>query len=441
MTDDLRSPLQHLIDQPDAERAEAVAALPFAQLKTLWSAHRITAHAGQMPPPGDWTTWLILAGRGYGKTQAGAAWVDACARSVKGAHIAVVGATLGDARSVMVEGDAGILAVAAARPRFEPSRRLLTWRNGSTATLFGAVEPDSLRGPSFNFAWGDEAAKWGEAESALANLRLALRRGTVPPRLLLTTTPRPLPWLKALAAPGAPGIAVTRGRTDDNSGNLPAAYLAAMVRDYGGTRFGRQELHGEIIDDIEGALWTRAMFEAHRVPAAPAITRTVIGVDPPVSAGGKADACGIVVVGMGVDGRGYVLADRSVQGLHPEEWARAVVATADAFDADRVIAEVNNGGNLIEANLRALDATLPLVPVRAVTSKTARAEPVAILYSTGRISHVGGLAALEDELCGMITGGGYAGPGRSPDRADALVWALTELLLGKAARVPAVRGL
>ena len=376
--------------------------------------------------------------RGFGKTFAGAAWIDERARSVPKARLALVGATLGEARAVMVEGDAGVLAVARQRPRFEPSRRLLSWDNGSTATLFGAAEPDSLRGPSINFAWGDEVAKWERAEEALANLGMTLRLGRAP-KLVLTTTPRPLKWLQALAAPAA-GVTVTRGRMIDNRANLSAAYIAAMLRDHGGTRLGRQELHGEFVVDLEGALWTRDLLDRSRVAAAPAFGRTVIGVDPPASEGGKADACGIVVVRLGPDGRGYVVADRSVQGETPAGWARAVAAAAGDFTADRIVAEVNNGGAMVVATLHAVDPEMPVRKVSASAGKVARAEPVAALYEQGRVAHAGNFAALEDELCGLLTGGTYAGPGRSPDRADALVWALTELLLGPVHR-PGIRSL
>ncbi|MBV8971970.1 MAG: DNA-packaging protein [Sphingomonadaceae bacterium] len=438
MIDDPRSPLD-ILAACDPGVQEAIAAhLPTDALFALLTDPDLRAHGGQVPPDGDWATWLILAGRGFGKTFAGAAWIDARARALPRSRIALVGATLGDARAVMVEGDAGILALAATRPRFAPTRRLLTWPNGSTAQLFGAAEPDSLRGPSFHFAWGDEIAKWAHAEATLANLDLALRLGERP-RRVLTTTPRPLPWLQAMAAPAA-GVAVTRGRTADNAANLPRAFLDTILRDHGGTRLGRQELLGEFVADLDGALWRRDLLEACRVAAGPADGRTVIGVDPPAGGGGTADACGIVVVRLGPDGRGYVLADRTVQGRSPDGWARAVAAAAGEFAADRIVAEVNNGGAMVTTVLRTVDQALPIAPVHATAGKVARAEPVAALYEQGRVAHVGMFAALEDQMCGLIAGGGYAGPGRSPDRADALVWALTELLLGRVRR-PGVRRL
>ena len=438
MIDDLRSPLQQLIDLDDDGLANVLEALPDQPLDALLADPLLDTHASQLPPDGDWTTWLILAGRGFGKTFAGARWLDERARAFDGATLAVVGATLGEARSVMVESEAGILGVSPAPPRFEPSRRLLTWANGSTATLFGAAEPDSLRGPNLHFAWGDEIAKWDRAEAALTNLALALRAGRLP-RRVLTTTPRPLKWLQALAAP-APGVAVTRGRMVDNIAHLPPSFIAAMLRDHGGTRLGRQELLGEFVDDLDGALWTRERLDGCRVAAAPPHGRTVVGVDPPAGEGGKADACGIVVVRLGPDGRGYVVADRTVQGQSPAGWGRAVVAAAGEFDADRVVAEVNNGGAMVATILHMVDPQLPIRTVTAAMGKVARAEPVAALYEQGRVAHAGMFAALEDELCGLLTGGTYAGPGRSPDRADALVWALTDLLLGPV-RMPGVRTL
>jgi len=442
-TKDPRSLLQQIVDLTAEQQRAMCDAVPLGQLADIVTSDATTAHAGQLPPEGDWTTWLILAGRGFGKTRAGAAWVHAQAAATKGARIALIGATLADARAVMVEGETGVLArsMIGRRPSFEPSRRLLTWRNGSTASLFSAAEPETLRGPQFHHAWGDEAARWGDAPGVLANLRMGLRLGDRP-RLLLTTTPRPLPWLKQLVddeGRAGAGLVVTRGRTYDNAANLPAAFIADVMRDYGGTRLGRQELDGEIIDDIEGALWTRAGFEAHRRREAPALVRTVVAVDPPASAGASADACGIVVAALGADGRGYVLADRSVQGLSPDNWARVVVAAADMFSADRVVAEVNNGGDMVGSVLRTVAPMLPFKPVRAALGKVARAEPVAALYGVGLVSHVGPLPALEDELCGLMTGGGFAGPGRSPDRADALVWALTELMLAKKTAAPGVR--
>jgi phage terminase large subunit-like protein len=398
----------------------------------------INARSAQIAPDGAWSSWLILAGRGFGKTRAGAGWIHACANLHADARMALIGATAADARAVMVEGESGLLATVPPdmRLRFEPSKRRLIWSNGAQATLYSAEEPDALRGPQFHYAWGDEAARWPSAVKCLANVRMALRLGKNP-QLLITTTPRPLRWLKAMIAD--PACHVVRGRTRDNAANLPLAFLEAVEREYGGTRLGRQELDGEMIEDQLGALWTRAIFEKHRLREVPSLTRIIVAVDPPAGAGENADACGIIAAGLGADGRGYVLGDRSVQGVSPDNWARAVVACADEFAADRVVAEVNNGGAMVEQVLRSVECNLPYKAVHASRGKIARAEPVAALYARGRVSHIGVFPALEDELCAMISGGVYAGPGRSPDRADALVWALSELMLGAKVRVPGVR--
>nr|WP_310522826.1 terminase family protein [Polymorphobacter sp.] len=391
----------------------------------------------QQPPDGDWTIWAILAGRGFGKTHAGAEWVHSLA-STPGRRFALVGASLDTARAVMVEGESGLLArvPAGGDVTFVPSLKQLTWANGSQARLFSGGEPDSLRGGQFDFAWGDEFAHWPRAEATLTNLRLATRLG-VQPRLLLTTTPLPSAWLKALLA--EPGVAVTRGRMEDNAANLPASFIDHLQRRYGGSAIGRQELDGEIVDDLAGALWTRALFERQRRAEVPDCTRIIIGVDPP--AGGAQGVCGIVAAGLGADGRGYVLADASVAGTRPEGWARAVVTAAERWGADRVVAEVNNGGDMVTSVLRSIDTALPVLAVRASRGKVARAEPVASLYGEGKVSHVGAFPALEDQLCGFLASGVYAGPGASPDRADALVWALTALMLGDRRGRPGVRGI
>lgn len=388
----------------------------------------------QTPPDGDWTTWLILAGRGFGKTATGAAWIDALATFYKGARIALIAATAADARAVMVEGEAGLLAQNPAI-RFAPSLRRVEWPGGSSAMLYSAADTDQVRGPSFHFAWGDEAANWDRGDAVLANLRMALRLGSHP-RLLLTTTPKPLRWLKALAT--APGVVTTRGRTADNAANLPAPFIAGLTRDYAGTARGRQELDGEFIDAVEGALWSRELLEACRIGSAPTCVRVVVAVDPPAGAGARANACGIIVAGLTTKGDAVVLADRSVQGLQPAGWARAVASAADDFGADLVIAEANNGGTMVTHTLRGVDSSLNVRAVHASAGKVARAEPVAALYDAGRVAHAGVFPELEDEMCALGVGGAWDGPG-SPDRADALVWALTELMLGKRRAEPGVR--
>jgi phage terminase large subunit-like protein len=433
-----RSPFEAIAALDAAELAALVARLGPAGMERLAADWAARARPGQLPPPGDWRVWLVMAGRGFGKTRMGAEWVRGIAESVPGARIALVGASLAEARAVMVEGESGLLAIAPrwARPVWAPSRRRLAWPNGAQAMIYGAAEPDSLRGPQHSHGWADEIAKWPRGEAAWDNLMLGLRLGGAP-RVVATTTPRAVPLVRRLAAPGA--AVVTRGRTRDNRANLPPAFLAAMERDYGATRLGRQELDGELIESAPGALWTPGLIEGARLAHVPApadggspLARVVVAVDPPASAGG--DACGIVAAGLGHDGRGYVLADASVEGASPERWAQAVAACAARWGADRVVAEANNGGAMVESVLRAAEAGLPVRLVHATRGKSARAEPVAALYEAGRVAHVGRFDRLEDELCGMIAGGGYEGPGRSPDRADALVWALTALMLGAAGR-------
>ncbi|MEM8917683.1 MAG: terminase family protein [Pseudomonadota bacterium] len=400
------------------------------------------ARPDQMPPDPPWSTWLIMAGRGFGKTRAGAEWVRSIAERDGSARFALVGANYAECRSVMIEGDSGLLTIAPPneRPEWEPSLKRLRWTSGAEARVYSAAEPEALRGPQSSHCWCDEIAKWinnaGQAEATWHNLKMGLRLGENP-QAVLTTTPRPVPLVRALAK--APDVVVTRGRTQDNDLNLPQAFLTAMERDYAGTRLGRQELDGELIEELEGALWSRQMIELCRVREIPPLARIVIGVDPPASAQG--DACGIIVAGMAGSGstvRGFVLADCSVEQASPETWARAVADSADHWQADRVIAEANQGGAMVKSVLHAAQISLPVRLVHASRGKVARAEPVAALYENGRVHHAGCFPRLEDEMCGLLTGGAYEGPGRSPDRADALVWALTELMLAPA-RKPNIR--
>ncbi|OJY67473.1 MAG: ATP-binding protein [Sphingobium sp. 66-54] len=423
---------------PANERAGLLAALGSAGRKWLQADWRSQARPSQLAPAGEWSVWLMMAGRGFGKTRAGAEWVRGIAEADGSVRIALVGASLHEARAVMVEGASGLLAVAppGRRPLWQPALRQLRWANGASATIYGAAEPDSLRGPQHSHGWADEIAKWPRATEAWDNLAMGLRLG-VRPRLMATTTPRPVALVRRLA--GDPAVRITRGRTWENRAALPAAFLAEMARQFGGTRLGRQELDGALLLEAEGALWTRALLDRCRaatVDAAEggaAFARLVVGVDPP--AGDHGDACGIVVAAADAAGRAYVLEDATVESAGPERWARAVADAAARWRADRVIAEANNGGAMVGAVLRAADIALPVRLVHAARGKVARAEPVAAAYEAGRVRHAGLFAALEDQLCGLILGGGYGGPGRSPDRADALVWALSELLL--AARGPA----
>lgn len=378
----------------------------------------------QMAPHGDWAIWVILAGRGFGKTLAGAEWIHGLAAGAQ-RRFALVAPSVDVARAVMVEGESGLLARVPPDQDlvWQPSTKRLLWGNGSEARLYSGAEPDALRGGQFDYAWGDEFAHWLHGEAAVMNLRMATRLGTTP-QMLLTTTPLPLEWLKNLL--NEPGVQVTRGHTADNAANLPHGFVARLERRFGGTITGRQELAGEIVEDLDGALWTRALIDRQRVLDAPPPVRVVVGVDPP-SGGGT---CGIVVAALGADGNAYVIDDRSVSAVAPGQWARAVVAAADRWQADRVVAEVNQGGSMVSAMLKSVDSALPVLAVHAARGKVARAEPVAALYGEGRVWHVGVFPALEDQLCGLLNDGRYAGPGQSPDRADAAVWALSALMLG-----------
>jgi phage terminase large subunit-like protein len=417
---------------PQSRRDATLAALGPDGKKWLVEAWACRARPNQLPPPGDWPVWLVMAGRGFGKTRLGAEWVRRIAEHDGSAAIALVGATLHEARSIMVEGPSGLLAIApdARRPRWLPARRELRWPSGARATIFGASEPDALRGSQHSHGWCDELGKWPHGIATWDNLAMGMRLGRRP-RIVATTTPRPVPLLLRLQAD--PAVVVTGGRTRDNRAALPAAFFAEMERGFAGTRLGRQELDGELLRDVEGALWTRALLETCRhvgpAPRRADFMRVVIGVDPPASAGG--DACGIVAVGRDGAGIAHVLADRTIARASPERWARRVADAARHWQADRIVAEANNGGEMVAAVLRATDIALPLRLVHAASGKTARAEPVAALYEAGRVRHVGLFPELEDQLCGLTIQGHYAGPGRSPDRADALVWALFETNLSK----------
>lgn len=433
-----RSWAERLCDLPVDEQALILANQPPERLARLLWHWPFWARPCQRAPEGpDWRVWLILAGRGFGKTRAGAEWVRALAEADGGLRIALVGATYAEARAVMLEGQSGLLGIAPPhnRPQYETSRRRLLWPNGAQAFLYSGEEPEALRGPQHHIAWCDELAKWPDPKALWDMLWFGLRLGTRP-QVTVTTTPRPVKLLKTLIQ--HPSTVVTRGTTRDNP-YLPRAFLAAILADHAGSRLGRQEIEGELVEDTPGALWTRAMLDASRVACAPQLTRIVVAVDPPVSSGTRADTCGIIVAGLGADGHGYVLADASVQGERPDGWMRAAVNAYHRHEADRMIAEANNGGDLIQSLLETIDPTIAYRKRIAARGKRARAEPVAAAYERGLVHHAGALTALEDQMCALLPGGRLAG-GASPDRVDALVWALTELLLDRAAK-PAVRSL
>jgi len=395
------------------------------------------AHRHQEPPAhanngGPWTTWLMLGGRGAGKTRLGAEWVRAQACGTRpyadqrSMHIALVGETEHDVREVMIEGPSGLLRAApyGERPLWIPSRRRLEWNNGAAALAFSAEDPEQLRGPQFDAAWCDELAKWRHVDATFDMLQFGLRLGARP-RQLITTTPRPIALIKRLLAD--PRTAVTRASTHVNAAHLSPAFLDEVLARYTGTRLGRQEIDGEIIEDRADALWTRAMIEAARVPKAPPLLLLVVGVDPPGSTRPGSDACGIVAAGIAESGTIYVLADATVHQLAPHGWASAVVALFSRLKADLVVAEGNQGGDMVRAVLQQIDPAIPVRTVHATRGKWLRAEPVAMRYQQGEVKHVGPpLQALEDQMCDFGISG--LSSGASPDRLDALVWAVTDLM-------------
>lgn len=329
--------MERLVRLPHAERLRILDGVPVGRRVALARDWRWLARPSQLPPQGDWAVWLILAGRGFGKTRTGAEWVTAQVALHPGARFALVGPTAHDALAVMLEGESGLLAVApdGMRPEWRATRREVRWPNGAMASLVSAVEPDSLRGPQFHFAWCDEIAAWPKPAEVWANLRMGLRLGERP-RAVVTTTPRPLAFLRQLQV--GDGVAVTRGSTFDNRANLPPAFLADVEASYGGTVLGRQELLGELLEDREGALWSRDGLDGCRVADVPELVRVVVGVDPPAGPGG----CGIVVAGLDATGVAYVLADASLRAVAPETWARAVASAHARFAADRVVVETNS---------------------------------------------------------------------------------------------------
>lgn len=407
-------------------------------VRRLLADWRFWARPEQLPPLGDWRTWLFLGGRGAGKTRAGAEFIAGEVRHARARRIALVAETLADARDVMIKGPSGLIAVARnrERPKFEPSKRLLTWPNGATALAFSAEDPDALRGPQFDCAWADELAKWRYMDETWSMLQLGLRLGERP-RAVVTTTPRNRPPLIALM--NDPATATTRAKTSANAANLAPSFLAFVRERYAGTRLGRQELEGELLVDVAGALWTRGMLETARVRAAPPLVRVVVAVDPTVGNGeGKQDSCGIVAAGLGADGVFYVLADRTQPGLSPAAWAARAIETFRLYEADRIVAEANQGGELVREVFRRTDPSVPVTLVHARRGKAVRAEPIAVLYEQCRVKHVGVFAELEDQMCAFSR---IARFGESPDRVDALVWALTELSATAAMAAPRLRPL
>lgn len=390
------------------------------------------ARPKQLAPDGAWRVWLVLAGRGWGKSKSINEWARRQAETLPGSRGAFVAATAADARDVLVEGESGILAVSPDwfRPRYEPSKRRLTWPNGTMATIFSADEPDRLRGPQHHWAVCDELCAWRYDQDAWAMLMFGLRLGD-DPRCAVATTPRPTPLIQELLADES--VAVTRGSTYENQANLAPAFFAQIIKKWEGTRLGRQELLAELLLDVPGALWTRDTLEKNRVRTYAALVRIVVAIDPAATANDESSETGIVVAGMDSKGHGYVLDDLSMKDS-PAQWGETAVLAFDDYQADRIIGETDNGGDMVEHVVRTAaeklhrdgkrtTADVSFKQVRASRGKHTRAEPVAALDEQGRIHHVGMFAQLEDQLCTWIPGE------TSPDRLDARVWAFTELML------------
>jgi phage terminase large subunit-like protein len=405
---------------PDDKRRLVLDEFPAESFYYEWWFH---ARQNQLPPPGDWRTWLILAGRGFGKTRTGAEWVRSEVEAARRGRLALIGATAADVRDVMVEGESGIMATARPtfRPVYEPSKRRVTWPNGAIATTYSADEPDRLRGPQHDGGWADELAAWRRPE-AWDMFLFGLRLGP-DPRSVVTTTPRPTKIVKELLA--SPTTHPTRGATYDNLANLAPAFAEQIIRKYEGTRLGRQELYAEILTDVPGALWTYAMLE-DRKPA-PDLTRCVVGVDPSGGSDPENDEQGIIVGGKGTDGHGYVVADRSCK-LSPDGWGRRAVQAYVDFSADAIVVERNFGGDMakavVESAARAMGVTVKVVMVTASRGKALRAQPVAALYEQGLMHHCDVFDVLEEQMATWTPESGT-----SPDRLDALVWTLTETML------------
>ena len=385
----------------------------------------------QQVPEGEWTWWMILAGRGWGKTRTGAEtvnhWVKIAKRPIR---IALVAETKKDAREVIALGESGILETAPPwmKPKYEVSKGLITWPNGCQGFLYSGEEPDQLRGPQFHKAWVDEWAKYQYPVETMDNLEMALRLGSHP-QGIITTTPRPLPMIKEMLID--PDVVVTRGSSYENRVNLAPNYIKRVIKKYEGTRLGRQELYAEVLDDVEGGFWTRALLDKYRIKKGdrlPEMVRIAIAVDPATTSGADSNETGIMAGGKGTDGKMYLFDDLS--GVFtPEQWARRVVTNYDRFEADAVVGEANNGGDLVERNIRTIEHQGPVKyrKVNASRGKHVRAEPASTIHEQGKIVFVGQFPQLEDQLI-FFTPEGYEGVG-SPDRGDAFVWLVWFLMI------------
>ncbi len=447
----MKSGAEWLACAPQSEQEKFLDGLSEAAFLALPYLFEFWAFEHQLPPEGDWRTWVIMGGRGAGKTRAGAEWVRA---EVEGSRpldmgrsrrVALVGETIDQAREVMVFGESGILACSPPdrRPEWQAGRKRLIWPNGAVAQLFSASDPESLRGPQFDAAWVDELAKWKKADAAWDMLQFGLRLGDKP-RMCVTTTPKNVPLLKSILANST--TVTTHAPTEANRAYLASSFLDEVRARYAGTRLGQQELDGVLLEDCEGAMWTSKQLDELRVRDAGDLDRIVVAIDPPVTGHKGSDECGIVVVGANTQGppadwHAVVLKDASVTAASPSGWAKVAIAMMEEFGADRLVAEVNQGGDMVESVLRQVDPLVPYRSVHASKGKIARAEPVAALYEQGKIKHMPDMGQLEAQMCRMTTRG-YMGQG-SPDRVDALVWALQDVMIDPVAKWkrPSVRSL
>ena len=430
--DRLPAIIDHVGSLPHAERPDAIESIQrglrnreYIELMYNWP---LRARDSQIPPEEDWDTWLILAGRGFGKTRTGAERVRAQVQDGHAHRIALVARTLPEAQSIMIEGESGLLNICppSNKPTYEPSKRKLTWPSGAFALAFSSHEPDQLRGPQFDAAWCDELASWEYPDQTWDNLNFALRLGQRP-RSVVTTTPKPIELVRSL--PNKPGVYVTRGSTYENQDNLAPSFFKGITDQYDGTRIGRQEIYAELMDEDEDALWKREWIEKARISSPPPMSRIVVAVDPAMSTKPTSSETGIVVVG--ADARlkqAFVLADESGR-LTPNSWALRAIHLYEKFNAMRIVVEDNAGGQMAESTIQnAVDRTISVKTLHARRGKYIRAEPIASLYEQGRVHHVGRFPELEDQMC---TWTADLGPSHSPDRADALVHAITDLILDR----------
>lgn len=440
----LLSQAERLASLPDHEREAFLKDLTEDQMEALLYDWRgFLARPNQIEPEGDWDIWLLLAGRGFGKTRTGAEWIKEQVATGLYGRIALVAETETDFRGVMVEGDSGILSCypKSERPNWSSSTRTLTWPNGAIATGYNATRPDQLRGPQHDLAWSDEICKWKYARETFDQLGLTLRLGPNP-RQLVSTTPRPIELLKSILAGKEGAVVTTRGNTDDNKSNLSDKFIRRVYTKFKGTRKGRQELNAELLGDMPGALWSLDNIDVYRIGIDDIPTtfdRIVVAIDPAVTNNEQSNEHGIVVVGA-VGDKGYVLEDGSRSGT-PNEWADRALSLYDKWEADAFVAEVNNGGDMVANTIRSIRKNVKVIEVRATRGKHKRAEPISSLYEQGRVSHVGAFPELEDQMI-LMTNSGWAGDAKlSPDRCDALVWGLTQLFPSITRKVEKVKAM